>query len=405
MLGDREFSSSLGMSTKTNEEIAKSATASGTLRLRSENPTSFDFSIPEGLQNLFPNYRTPDNVSPYLYAKEQGVQYPNYTQWEMEPYKERTDYIDRGSLSDPKKKSLFEAATKVRHLTPYCGTELVGIKLTELTDEQKNELARLASERGVVVVRNQDDLDIRKQIQFTSYFGEPHIHHQSGIIPDLPWVHPVYKDETSTGGLRSQVWHSDVRYEINSAGISTLRFDVLPRSENGELIGGDTLFANGYLIYESLDPKFRAFLETLSAESSGFGQAAIAAESGYKTRRPPIATVHPLVRTNPTTGLKSLYVAENFTTKIVGLEERLSNTILQYLFDHIRRSLQYQCRVQWTENDIAIWDNRSHFHTGIFDYYPKTRHGTRVIAQAERPYFDPDSKLYSEVSFEGYSVL
>ncbi len=45
------------------------------------------------------------------------------------------------------------------------------------------------------------------------------------------------------------------------------------------------------------------------------------------------------------------------------------------------------------------------FHTGIFDYYPKTRHGTRVISQAERPYLDKDSKLFSEVEFEGYKVI
>ncbi|KAH3670368.1 hypothetical protein OGAPHI_000883 [Ogataea philodendri] len=391
------------MSTVTQELQTESSTAR--LKLRPQRRSSFDFAIPDGLKNLFPGYRTPDNVSPYLYAREQGVQYPNYTQWEMEPYQEQTDIVDRGVLSDPEKKSLFEAADSVRHLTPYCGTELVGIKLTELTDDQKDELARLAAERGVVIVRAQDDLDIRKQIKFTSYFGEPHIHHQSGIIPDLPWVHPVYKDETSTNGLNSQVWHSDVPYELNSAGITTLRFDVLPRSESGDVLGGDTLFANGYLIYESLDPKFREFLETLSAESSGFGQAALAEATGNKTRRPPIATVHPLVRTNPVTGLKSLYVAENFTTRIVGLEKRLSDSILEYLFDHVRRSLHYQCRVQWQQNDIAIWDNRSHFHTGIFDYFPKTRHGTRVIAQAEKPYLDKNSKLYSEVSFKGYEIL
>lgn len=368
-----------------------------------EVENEFNFEIPPGLKGLFPGYRTPENVSPYFYAREQNVQYPNYEQWFMDPYVEKSDFVDKGKDSDPEKKSLFEAAEKVINLTPYCGTELVGISLTKLTNQQKNELARLAAERGVVIVRDQHDLHIREQIKLTSYFGEPHIHHQSGIIPDLPWVHPVYKDETSVNGLTSQVWHSDVPYELNSAGITTLRFDVLPKNENGEVNGGDTLFANGYLIYEALDPQFRSFLETLKARSSGFGQAAVAEKDGKQTRRPPIITEHPVVRTNPITNLKSLYVAENFTTEIVGLEKRLSDLILNYLFDHIRRCLQFQCRVHWSDNAIAIWDNRSHFHTGVFDYFPNTRHGTRVISQAERPYYDDNSKLYSEIELQGYS--
>ncbi|CDK25301.1 unnamed protein product [Kuraishia capsulata CBS 1993] len=365
---------------------------------------SFDFTLPEDLRRVFPDYRTPDGVSAYLYAKEQGIQYPNYSQWKMEPYVEKTGFQDKGALSNPEKSALLRAAKEVIHLTPYCGTEIVGLKLTELSDEQKNDLARLAAERGVVVFRGQDDLFIREQIKFTSYFGEPHIHQQSGIIPDLPWSHIVYKDETSLNGLRSQVWHSDVPYELNSAGLTTMRFDLLPQAENGDFIGGDTLFANGYLIYEALDPQFRAWLETLKAKSSGLGQAAVAARLDMETRRPAFETEHPIVRTNPVTGLKSLYVAENFTTEIVGLEKRLSKSILDYLFDHIRRCLQFQCRIKWSLNDVAVWDNRSHFHTGIFDYFPKTRHGTRVIAQAERPYLAENSKLYSEVKFQGYST-
>ncbi|CDK26266.1 unnamed protein product, partial [Kuraishia capsulata CBS 1993] len=152
----------------------------------------FDFTLPEDLRRVFPNYRTPDGVSAYVYAREQGIQYPNYAEWKMEPSVEKTGYQDKGALSSPEKSALLKAAKEVIHLTPYCGTEIVGLKLTELTDEQKNDLARLAAERGVVLFRDQDDLYIREQIKFTSYFGEPHIQHQSGIIPDLPWSHIMF---------------------------------------------------------------------------------------------------------------------------------------------------------------------------------------------------------------------
>ncbi|EGV66724.1 taurine dioxygenase [Yamadazyma tenuis] len=354
---------------------------------------TFDFKLPEQLQALFPDYHTPNETSPYEYAKAQGVQYPNYTPWKMEPLEEIKDIEEKGKLASKDKSSLLNAATSVRNITPLTGTEILGLSLAKLSDSQKNDLAKLAAERGVVVFRAQDDLDIREQVRFGSYFGPPHIHQESGIIPDIPWVHAVYKDENSHKGLRSQVWHSDVPYELNSAGLTTLRFDTIPSQ------GGDTMFANGYAIYESLNPGFRAYLETLSAVHSGYGQLSIAQSEGRTTRRPPLETVHPLVRTNPITGLKSLYISENFTTAIVGLEKKLSDVLLRYLFDYVNNALQFQVRLSWGKHDVAVWDNRSHFHTGVFDYYPEVRHGTRVIALANKAYFDPNSKLLSE--YEG----
>lgn len=77
---------------------------------------------------------------------------------------------DRAFFADPSKKSLLEAATTVRKLTPYIGTELEGIQLSQLTDAQKDELALLAAERGVVFFRNQD-LNIDQQYALTKHYG------------------------------------------------------------------------------------------------------------------------------------------------------------------------------------------------------------------------------------------
>ena len=62
------------------------------------------------------------------------------------PVEEIQPAKDRAAFADPEKKSLLAAATKVRHLTPYIGTELVGVQLSKLTPEQKDELALLAAE-------------------------------------------------------------------------------------------------------------------------------------------------------------------------------------------------------------------------------------------------------------------
>lgn len=86
------------------------------------------------------------------------------------PVKEFTPKKDRAFFANPAKTSLLEAATKVKHLTPYIGTELEGIQLSQLTDEQKDELALLAAERGVVFFRNQD-IDIDQQYALTRHYG------------------------------------------------------------------------------------------------------------------------------------------------------------------------------------------------------------------------------------------
>lgn len=77
---------------------------------------------------------------------------------------------DRAFFADPTKKSLLEAASKVKKLTPYIGTELEGIQLSQLTDAQKDELALLAAERGVVFFRDQD-ITIDQQYELTKYYG------------------------------------------------------------------------------------------------------------------------------------------------------------------------------------------------------------------------------------------
>ncbi len=74
-----------------------------------------------------------------------------------------------------------------------------------------------------------------------------------GIIPDLPWVHPIHKDETAVNGRSHQIWHSDVSYEIQPPGLTLLRMDTLPLSgPDGTEAGGDTIWASGYDIYECI---------------------------------------------------------------------------------------------------------------------------------------------------------
>ena len=102
------------------------------------------------------------------------------------------------------------------------------------------------------------------------------------------------------------------------------------------------------------------------------------------------------MRTHPITGWKTLYVNENFTKSLVDLEPKISRALLDTLYRTIAEAYEYQVRWKWTKNAVAIWDNRATFHTGISDYFPHVRHGLRVAAQAEKPYFDSHSPLRCE---------
>lgn len=169
--------------------------------------------------------------------------------------------------------------------------------------------------------------------------------------------------------------------------MTLLKIDTLPYS------GGDTLWSSGYTAYDRLSPAFQKFLEGLQAVHSGQGQVDEANRAGHTVRRDHWTAVHPVVRTHPVTGWKSLFVQHGFTKSIVGLPKRESDAILNFLFDHIAGGADFQVRFKWEENSVAVWDNRVTNHNAIFDYiHFGRRHGWRITPLGEKPYFDPKSK-------------
>lgn len=96
------------------------------------------------------------------------------------------------------------------------------------------------------------------------------------------------------------------------------------------------------------------------------------------------------------TGFKTLFVNRGFTKRIVELEEDESDSVLEYLFRHIADNHDMQVRFKWEKDNVAIWDNRSTFHTATNDYGDAARQGNRVVSLGERPYFDPASKSRRE---------
>ncbi|KAF7986465.1 hypothetical protein HWV62_31247 [Athelia sp. TMB] len=291
---------------------------------------------------------------------------------------------DRGLFADAGKKNLFAAATKVKHLTPAIGTEIVGVDLRQLTDAQKDELALLVGERGVVFFRDQD-IDIHQQLELARHFGPLHKHATTPVPkePGLEEVHVVYNDKSRRPDPASfsklELWHTDVSYEVQPPSTTSLKVITGPE------YGGDTIWSSGYALYSSLSRGFQQYLEGLTALHSAVAQADGARAAGLPVRREPIETEHPVVRVHPATGLKSVYVNPGFTRRIVGVPKAESDAILTFLFHQIGENPDFQVRFHWTPNAIAFWDNRVVTHSATFDFWPATRHALRATPHGEKP--------------------
>ncbi|KAF9582455.1 hypothetical protein BGW38_000191 [Lunasporangiospora selenospora] len=291
-----------------------------------------------------------------------------------------------GKGADPEKKALFASVTKRIDYTPKFGTELHGINLTKLTEQQSEELAALIAERGVVFFRDQDDLNNDEHVKLGRRWGPLHIHPLVPHNQNNPEI--IVLDSRVSPPTRfntNDSWHSDVSFEPAPASFSILKFEDIPES------GGDTIWSNGYELYDDLSPAFKTFLEGLTAIHSSDIFKTLTAFTGRKTFGKLNDSEHPVVRTNPVTGWKSIYSNPVFTREIVGVTPSESKAILDYLADIVAKKLQYQVRFSWQKNSVAIWDNRSTFHTGVPDFRPYHRRGIRVTVSGEKPYFDANS--------------
>jgi len=317
--------------------------------------------------------------SEYKYAKYK----PTFPDIHWEPLTE-FKVVDRGLSADPTKKSLLSAATKVTDLTPVIGTELLGIDLRQLSNSQKDELALLIAERGVVFFRDQE-ISIQEQLELARHFGPLHKHASTPVPkePGLEEAHVVYNDASSRpdpfGLSKLDLWHSDVSYEVQPPSTTSLKLLT------GPLVGGDTHWASGYALYSSFSPGFQKYLEGLFAVHSAVAQAEGARAAGQTVRREPIETVHPVVRVHPVTGWKSIYVNPGFTRRILNVPKAESDNLLTLLYRQMSENLDIQVRFKWETNSVAIWDNRVVTHAASFNFWPATRHALRATPHGEIP--------------------
>ncbi|KAF2664690.1 TfdA family taurine catabolism dioxygenase TauD [Microthyrium microscopicum] len=315
-------------------------------------------------------------------------------------------------------------------LTPVIGTEYPETNLVDLinapnADDLLRDLAIKISQRGVVFFRSQDNLtnDIQKTLiqRLGELTNKPkssglHIHPILNSDRGLDGDHEIstisselnkkfYRKTADGYSPKKQAtaqWHSDIAFEPVPADYTSLRLVTLPRT------GGDTLWASGYEIYDRISAPYQKFLETLTVTFAQPHFNDVASKNDFhlydKARGSPenvgseLKAVHPLVRTNPVSGWKSIFPVGGHVKNINDVTEEESKALLQWFLDLVYKNHDLTVRFKWQNpNDIAIWDNRSVFHTATFDYDNEgERFGNRAVGVGERPYFDPQSKSRRE---------
>ncbi|GBF61269.1 alpha-ketoglutarate-dependent sulfonate dioxygenase [Trichophyton mentagrophytes] len=321
-------------------------------------------------------------------------------------------------------------------VTPIIVTEFSTAKLADWikapnADDLLLDLAIRISERGVVFFRQQDGLTNTEQKELMQRLGE-----LTGKPPTSRLsIHPIFEQgaddpEINTisaaqdNKLRSidysvsipkkqssAHWHSDVAFEPIPAEYTTLRLTQAPKT------GGDTLWASGYELYDRISQPYQRFLETLTATCAQPGYNKVAATGRFKLfdgqRGAPenigsnFSSVHPVVRTNPVTGWKSIYSAGFDVQKINDVTEAESKAVLDWFLRLINENNDLQVRFKWKNaNDMAIWDNRCVFHTATFDLEGREdRYGVRAVGVGEKPFFDERSMSRREALKEPVQAL
>jgi taurine dioxygenase len=247
------------------------------------------------------------------------------------------------------------------------GAEIIGLDLNRsLSQRDFQRIHKAHLDHHLLVFRDQR-ITPQQQVDFSRRFGPLQIHvlrnFQLPSTPEVLIISNIIEDGKPIGlGDAGHFWHSDLSYKETPSLGSMLHAQELPEE------GGDTLFANMHLAWDTLPAALHHAVQGARAEHSYLAQY-----EELRRRSPfrPALTqaqidevkpvVHPVVRTHPETGRKALFVSEHFTTRIVGIPEDESRVLLGELYAHSVLP-EHVYRHRWAPHDMVFWDNRSLMH-------------------------------------------
>ena len=275
----------------------------------------------------------------------------------------------------------------VSRLSGALGAEVRGFDLSRpLGTADVAQLHRALTEHLVVTVPDQamslDDLE-----RVTDQLGGRAVTPFVKPLPDRPYVIRVLKEREDKLNF-ANAWHSDLSYLPEPPSFTLLYAHEVPD------YGGDTLFQNQYLAYETLSDGLKEALKGLRAVHSA---GAAYGTGGYLDRvKHKMSTeiapsdeafqecVHPVVVRHPESGHAALYVNPVYTMRFEGWSAAESQALLQHIYRH-QTNENFTCRVRWAKGTLTIWDNRATQHNALNDYHGQRREMFRTSVAGGRP--------------------
>jgi taurine dioxygenase len=262
-------------------------------------------------------------------------------------------------------------ALKLRKLSYALGAEVCDIDVAApMSEAAFGEIYRAFLDNGILLFRNQD-ITREQHIQFSRRFGELDTH--ESLPRDRHPQHPellLVTNEPNADGTPSnsrytgRQWHSDMSFTLVPSLGSLLKSWTVPE------VGGDTLFANMSLAYDTLSEGMKKLIADLHGIQLAGTRKINHVPSGLerleeqKKLNPPVA--QPIVRVHPETGKKALYLGDK-VKRFDGMTEAESQPLIQYLNAHAKRP-EFIYRHQWRKHDILLWDNRCTMHQALGDF-------------------------------------
>ena len=275
------------------------------------------------------------------------------------------------TMTDAARRSPADTARpfKIRRISDVAGGEITGIDLARPIDAATRDTILDAFLECHVLVFRDQDLSGGEQLAFTGNFGEIEDHVVRDFadkkVPDLHVVSNLDPDGNPTDRPYTRgnyFWHTDKSYHDVPSLATFLHARELPPS------GGDTEFANMYEAYDALDPETRDRIASLKAvhswEANRRNTSNRPATEQEKREKPPVA--HPMIRTHPDTGRKTLYIGIH-TSHVEGLPVAEGEKLLADLLRHASRR-QFVYVHKWRPGDLVMWDNRCLLHRVIGNY-------------------------------------
>lgn len=274
---------------------------------------------------------------------------------------------------------------EVKPVAGALGAEVFGVDLSKpLSAAAEAEIQQAFQDHLVLFFRDQK-LDENALLRVSALFGTPNEYPFAKGLESHPKITPLVKNPEDRANFGGGAFHADTTYlEKVPAATALYGLEIPPA-------GGDTLFANMYMAYETLSDGMKRLIEPLTGISSaaagrvGDRKKLMNAKSkGIQLQnldKLAMEAEHPVVRVHEKTGRKALFVNYIHTLKFKGWTEEESEPVLQYLFRHLCRP-EFTCRLRWQPGTLAVWDNLASQHYPINDYDGYRRVMWRVTLEA-----------------------